>query len=69
MEQVKLDQAIQLRFEDFQKATGFQREERSEFAMAMPKDWVQSEDCSESEDFLSVESDANEFAAMFQEML
>ena len=38
MEQINLEEAIELRFDTYQKATGFQRELITEFSTSMLKD-------------------------------
>ena len=59
MEAIKLDQRIQLKFEDLKKATGFQlRGDRKDFVITMPKNIDnESEDDYESEKMESVQSD------------
>ena len=69
MEAIQLDQRICLRFEDYQKATGFQREDICELNIAQPK--LMSEDASDSEDLISVVSDQDcldEIANALEEM-
>ena len=70
MEDKKLNPGYQLRFEDFQKATGCQREDRNEFDMI--KNALQPEVLSDYEqdsyDLLSIESDEDEIVHELQEM-
>ena len=57
MELINLQERIQINFEDYRKATGFQREPRMEFLTKQDKNDDLSEFDEDSDDLLSVESD------------
>ena len=66
MENKKLNPGYQLRFEDFQKATGCQREDRNEFDMIKSALEVLSDDEQDSYELLSIESDEDEIVFELQ---
>ena len=57
MEQINLQDRIAISFADYQKATGFQRGQRHEFATYLKDKSSEDSDDYESDDLLSVESD------------
>ena len=67
MEQINLQERIQISFEDYHKATGFQREPRQEHSTKWQKNVDPSEYDEDSDDLLSVESDDCE-APDFEDM-
>ena len=68
MEQIQLDAKIQLRFEDYQKATGFVREDYVDITSNLISQKHSSDDGYDSDDLVSVCSMEDDIGPEFEEI-